>query len=197
MKLIRSILLIVLIASGISGFSQKNRPPSDPMSVGNIILNFGFGPATSFHGYYYGFAPGFMIGGEIGMWEAGPGVIAIGGEFGWDYWTNTYYNNKYGAGVPNYTYTYMSVTIAPRASYHYGWHVDGLDTYAGVAIGPRIPIFSYDIPNYDGDVAKPGVWVGGGFFAGASYFFTPLIGVNAEFGYNITYAQIGMAFRIK
>ena len=195
MKSIRTILTILIVAAGISAIAQPNRKPNDPMSTGNIILNFGFGPATSFHGYYHGFSPGLMIGGEIGLWDLGPGVVALGGEIGWDYWTDTYYDSRYG--VPSYTYSYMSITIAPRASYHYGWNVQGLDTYAGFAVGPRIPVFSYDIPGYTGPVSNPGVWVGGGFFAGASYFFTPLIGVNAELGYNITYAQVGMAFRIK
>ena len=33
-------------------------------------------------------------------------------------------------------------------------------------------------------------------FFGGSYFFNDVVGVNAEFGYNFSFASIGMNFRI-
>jgi|GEM_PF-2521237 len=33
-------------------------------------------------------------------------------------------------------------------------------------------------------------------FAGASWFFNKSVGLNAELGFNLSYARIGMIFRI-
>jgi hypothetical protein len=79
-------------------------------------------------------------------------------------------------------------------------NVQGLDTYAGVAAGPRFTIFSYKLPDtYKGQVIDepPTVGYGGGAFAGASYFFNEFLGINGELGFNITYAQVGMVFKIR
>ncbi len=185
---LRSVLLVSLVMLGLTFrlAAQEEDRVIPPMTKGTVFLNFGFGPATNWAGYYRGFAPAIMLAADAGLWELGPGILTVGGEFGWDY--SAYKHTEY---EQQYTDKYMSLTIAARSTYHYGWNVRGLDTYGGIALGGRIPVY------HDGYYNHPGFGLGGGFFAGASYFFTPVIGVNAEVGYNITYAQVGMVFILK
>lgn len=157
-----------------------------PMTKGTIFLSCGFGPATNWAGFYRGFSPSVMAAVDAGLWELGPGVLTIGGEVGWDY--SSY---KHWEVDQNYKESFMSITIAARSTYHYGWNIKRFDTYGGVALGGRIPIY------HEGTYHQPGFGLGGGVFVGASYFFTPVLGVNAELGYNITYAQAGIVYILK
>lgn len=50
---------------------------------------------------------------------------------------------------------------------------------------------------YDDGYTPAQIGIFGGLFIGASWFFNPVIGINAELGYNINYAQIGMVFKLK
>lgn len=174
--------------------------PTDPVDKGAITINFGFGPATNWQGAYgRGFIPAFQTAVEVGMWKVGPGVITIGGEVGFDFFKYKGTDSRYGPGT-TYTYNYMDLIIAARSAYHYGWNVPGLDTYAGVAAGPRFVFFTYSLPpTWTGGVINSPATVGygGGAFAGASYYFNDVIGVNAEVGFNVTYAQIGMVFKVR
>jgi hypothetical protein len=188
MNKIKIFIIAVLLLGGSSLrlTAQNEGATIAPMTKGTILMNFGIGPATHWAGYYHGFAPGFMVAVDAGLWELGPGILTVGGEFGWDY--SSYKHNENNT---TYTDTYMSITVAARSTYHYGWDIKGLDTYGGIAMGARIPVY------HDGYYNNPSAGLGGGFFVGASYFFNPVIGVNAELGYNITYAQVGMVFILK
>jgi hypothetical protein len=189
MKKLRSLVIAALLFCSFSAslYAQDEETTViPPMTKGTVLLNVGFGPATHWAGYYHGFAPGFMVAVDAGLWELGPGILTIGGEFGWDF--SSYHHTEYNT---EYTEKYMSVTVAARSTYHYGWNIKGLDTYGGIALGGRIPVY------HKGYYNDPQFGLGGGFFVGASYFFTPVIGVNAELGYNITYIQAGMVFILK
>ncbi len=198
----KKIVVILLIASlslpGISSFAGGDGP-IDPMTKGTWFLNFGFGPGVNWQGSYgSGFRPAIQIATEVGMWQVGPGVITLGGEVGFSFFSYKGTDSRYGPGT-TYKYNYTELTVAARGAYHYGWNVQGLDTYGGVAAGPRFTFFSYDIPStYTGDVInEPSTVVfGGGAFVGASYFFNDWLGVNGEFGFNITFAQVGMVFKV-
>lgn len=149
--------------------------PTDPMEVGTWIVNAGIGLS----GYGYGdgvWLYGFGIKGAIqkGLWQAGPGVISLGGE----------------AGVALSSYhglNYTRFNIAPRSSYHYGWNVPGLDTYGGITLG--VGFVSNNADN------GSNVRFYGGLYAGGSYFFTNAFGVNAEVGLGTTMLQVGLAYR--
>jgi len=193
-------ILVFLCLPGLQFFAfSGGGGVADPMLPGTWTLNVGFGPGTNWQGSYgRGFLPAYQVAVERGMWEVGPGVITIGGETGGTFFNYRGTDSRYGPGT-TYTYHYVELVVAARAAYHYGWNVVGLDTYGGIAAGPRFVLFSYDLPDsYTGDVINepPTVGFGGGPFVGASWYFTELIGVNAELGFNITYAQIGMVFRI-
>ena len=173
-------------------FAQKG--PMDPMSTDSWTLNFGLGPGIHYYsGYAAGFGPGFQVAVEKGMWKLGPGVLTLGAELGFSYFTYSY-----GIGHNTYKYSWFSVVTAARCVYHYGWQVQGLDTYGGLATGLRFLAFhaTYDY-YYVGGYSPAAVNFFPGFLVGASYFFNQMIGVNAELGYNVNYAQVGLIFKLK
>lgn len=198
-KILVSAFILCLFLPGLPSFAG-GKGLMDPMMKGTWFINFGFGPGTNWQGAYgTGFLPAIQVAVEVGMWEVGPGVITLGGEIGGTFYSFKGADSRYGINT-TYTYSYTELVIAARGAYHYGWNIQGFDTYGGFAAGPRFTIFSYQIPeSYTGPViGKPStVGYGGGAFVGASYFFNEILGINAELGFNITYAQIGMVFKIR
>lgn len=203
MKIIQKICLIALfgglIFTGNPSFAG-GKGLMDPMTKGSLFISFGFGPGTNWQGAYgNGFIPAGQLAMDAGLWEVGPGIISLGGEFGGSFFNYKGSDARYGPNT-TYTYHYTELVFAARAAYHYGWNVQGLDTYGGVAAGPRFTLFTYSLPpTYTGDVKdKPAsVGFGGGPFVGTSYFFHEVVGIYGEFGFNITYAQIGLVFKVK
>jgi len=186
------IIAVILTATfSLSSYSQSG-PPVAPMKLDTWLLNFGVGPGTQFWGNGSGFGPAIKVAAEKGMWEVGPGVFTLGGEFGF-----SYFKYKYGL---DWNETWVNMIFAARSAYHYGWDVPGLDTYAGVPLGIGFSFFhdSYNLTaeNYGARSHSP-VYPYFGLFLGGSYFFNSSLGVNAEVGYNSTFANVGMVFRIK
>jgi hypothetical protein len=196
-KMLVTAFILGLLFPGHTSFAG-GKGLMDPMLKGSWFINFGFGPGTNWQGTFgKGFLPAGQVAVEVGMWEVGPGIITLGGEFGTIFSSYTGTDSRYGQGT-TYKYNYTEMIVAARAAYHYGWNVQGLDTYGGFAAGPRFTIFTYSIP--PGETVKdtpPAVGYGGGPFVGASYFFTEFLGANAELGFNITYVQIGLVFKVK
>jgi hypothetical protein len=199
----RSFVLILLPVVSLLNVSpasgQLKYQLYDPMERGAYLLNFGFGPGINYYsGYPSGFGPSFQVSFETGMWELGPGVISLGAETGFSYFSYgadyTWYESEKEYTGKAYNYQWYSMIGAARAAYHYGWNIKGLDTYGGFALGMRFLIFSgayynnYTPTGYDPASVSPFV----GAYLGGSYFFNKFIGINAEFGYNITWAQFGM-----
>ena len=194
------IFLFCVVVTGLFFISSigEAKGPLDPMEKHSWTLNFGVGPGIRYYsGYPAGFGPGFQAAFETGLWKLGPGVLTLGGETGINYFSYK------GGGIPDmttdgYYFRWLTLFFACRTAYHYGWKVHGLDTYGGFATGVRYLVFRktfYDA--YFNEYTPASFGVFGGVFAGASYFFNPVIGINAELGYNINYAQIGMIFKLK
>jgi len=100
-----------------------------PVTKGSNVLGFGFGMANRYYGYN-GFSPGVKINFEVGIWNAGPGVVTLGDTFGYTFQS---YRNRYiilGNGY-EYSYSWHNFIIAARSAWHHNWGVDKLDTYAG------------------------------------------------------------------
>jgi hypothetical protein len=202
-------LIILLAFSGCiltnDVFAEKG--PTDPMSVDSWTINFGLGAGIHYYsGYATGFGPGIQFAFEKGMWQLGPGVLTLGGEMGFSYFTYTgYYGGYHHGGVYypdfSYKYTWLNFIMACRSAYHYGWKVPGLDTYGGLAMGFRFVSFTSSYADYYngyyGTYEPAAFNFFPGFFVGGSYFFNHAIGVNAELGFNVNYAQIGMIFKLK
>jgi hypothetical protein len=177
----------ILIGLGL-GFSSmsfaQNKGPVTPVRVGSVILNIGVGIGTDYKNRYYNSAFGTKAALEFGLWQAGPGVITLGPEVGGSFSNGGYYDG----------YKSNTIVVAGRSAWHYGWKVKGLDTYGGLSAG--IGFHHYEYRN-NNDYAKSDASPVFGGFVGASYFVTPTFGFNAEAGYDITQAQVGIVFKLK
>ncbi|MCX6279222.1 MAG: hypothetical protein NT004_14165 [Bacteroidetes bacterium] len=161
--------------------------PLDPVRLNSMTLNVGVGAGALYFGNGVGFGPAMKVSFEAGMWDLGPGVITLGGET-----TFSIFNNRYGN---DWRESWFNLMIGARGAYHYGWNVEGLDTYAGFPAGMGFCIHSFD--DEIGSQGFQAVYPYFGFFFGASYFFNKSIGINGEVGYNSTHANIGVVFKLK
>jgi hypothetical protein len=188
---VRTLLIATLLGIAISSSAQhpgQHAPtgPTTPMEVGTVTVSGGLGVGSYYDGDYYNAAFGLKGVVEAGIWEAGPGVVTLGGEIGGSFSSGgyQYYNN----------YSSRTVIVAARAAWHYGWQVPGLDTYGGVSAGLGFHHYQYSDPgsySHNSVIAVPGI------FVGASYFVTPTFGFNAEAGHDITDVQVGIIFKIQ
>ncbi len=186
MKFIRLILIIPLFAESICAHAQppKNIGNFDPIKIGTLTTNVGFGIGNDYEGDYYNSGFGIKIAAEWGLWPARPGVLTLGGEIG----------GSFSSGGHYYNYASRTVVVAARSAWHYGWGVQGLDTYGGFSAGFGIHHYEYDNTiGQDGTQVVPVF----GCFVGASYFITPKFGFNAEAGYDITEIQAGIIFKLR
>jgi hypothetical protein len=186
MTKIRIILSALVIGSLLTGTAkaQKSAQPITPMKVGSTTLSLGIGVGAEYDGRYYTNPFGTKLAVEWGLWQAGPGVITLGGEVGGSFSSASDYDG-------HHDYKARTIVTAVRSAWHYGWKVKGLDTYGGLSAGLGFEHYGYP-DGYNNNVIP----VFGGF-VGASYFFTPGFGVNAEAGYDITQFQVGVIFKLK
>jgi len=184
--IIVAIMVMTMIAYPKDTFSQKNAP-NDPMSLKGWTLTFAGGPATHYWGNGAGFGPATKIIFETGMWKLGPGILTLGGEVTMSYFGHTYYEG--------YKESWANFIFGARSAYHYSWGVKGLDTYGGIPLGIGFSVYNQgDYPGYKG---YHGVYPYFGFFFGTSYFFNKVVGINGEFGYSSTYANLGLILKLK
>lgn len=167
-------------------FSANAQGKLDPVRLNSWILNIGVGPGVPWFGNGAGFGPAFKGSVEKGMWDVGPGVITLGGEA-----TFSFFSHHYGQ---NWNESWMNFMFGARGAYHYGWNVEGLDTYGGLPLG--IGFCAHILDDHPGNSGATPVYPYAGIFFGASYFFNDAIGVNGEFGFNSTYANIGVVFKL-
>jgi hypothetical protein len=182
--------LILVFLAGICCTAVQAQPNSvhgdeSPVQIGTMTLNFGIGAGAYYGDANYGTPFGTKVSAERGMWQAGPGVITLGGEIGGSL-TNGWYYTDYEA---------RTFILAVRSAWHYGWQVRGLDTYGGFSTGAGFHHYAYKTADvsYDHNQAFPVF----GAYVGASYFVSPSFGFNAEAGYDITNFQVGVVFRMQ
>jgi hypothetical protein len=120
------------------------------------------------------------------MFDMGPGVITLGGEF-----TMSFFSWDYGYGGRE---SWTNFFFAGRGAFHYGWDVEGLDTYAGIPVG--IGFSGYAADGAPGSHGHQSVFPYIGIFIGANYFFNRNWGINGELGYNATVSNIGVIYKI-
>ncbi|HTS45699.1 MAG TPA: hypothetical protein VMH01_14970 [Puia sp.] len=174
-------ILVLLHCSSYAQYYTKNQV--SPVRVGSTILNLGIGAGADYKNDYYNTPFGAKMAIEWGLWQAGPGVITLGGETGGSFSNDRYYGDR----RPE------TIVFAGRSAWHYGWKVRGLDTYGGLSAG--IGIHHYE---YNGDVYQSGTETIPvlGAFVGASYFVSPHFGFNSEMGFDITNFQVGVVFKL-
>jgi len=182
---ILGLALLTVVNQG--AFAQQD---NNIMEVGTTTVNIGIGAGrggysyNGYNGFGYGYGSGFgtKVAIERGMWQLGPGVLTLGAEVG-------------GSFSKSGSYKSNIIVVAARSAYHFGWNVPSLDTYGGVSLGPGFRGTDYDFANND-KRTKRDVIITPGVFVGASYYFSPRIGVNVEAGYDITVIQGGLVFKL-
>src|SRR5260221_4284112 len=156
---------ITLTSSAQHGHGGANGPTT-PVKLGSVTVNGGIGVGSSYEGDYYNSPFGLKAAIEWGLWEAGPGVITLGGEFGGSFSSGGYqnYNN----------YSSRTIIVAARAAWHYGWEVPGLDTYGGVSAGLGFPQFHYNNPGYfhSNGITLPVIFLVTSYFLSTTFCFT-------------------------
>jgi hypothetical protein len=108
----------------------------------------------------------------------------LGGDLGFSIFSNKF--------LGAYHEVWNNVMFGARSAYHYGWNVPGLDTYGGIPLGIGFSFYHHGRLYTGYQPIYPYL----GFFVGTSYFFNKIIGVNGEFGYNVTYANIGVIVKL-
>jgi hypothetical protein len=181
----RVIILISATFLFTTSFAQS-KVPLDPVRLGTWIITAGTGPGTHYFGNGTGFGPALKGSFETGMWDLGPGVITLGGEA-----TFSFFSHNYGQG---WNESWVNFIFAARGAYHYGWDVEGLDTYAGIPLG--IGFCAHFLDDHPGNLGYTPVYPYAGIFCGASWFFTKTFGINGEVGFNSTYGNIGVVFKL-
>jgi len=183
----QTIISAILFGAGLSlGTLSHAQGPVSPVQKGSVTFNAGVGVGNEYNSNYYNSAFGTKAAIEAGLWQAGPGVISLGGQVG-----GTFSN---GGRSTFDDYRARTFIVAGRSAWHHGWKVKGLDTYAGLSAGAGFNQFSY---NRNGTIRENEVVPVFGAFVGASYFVTPSFGFNIEAGRDITQIQGGIILKIK
>jgi len=165
---------------------------------GNNIFNLGVGLGTDLYtgGGFSTAVPPISISYEYVLKDGvagGKGAWGIGGYLGyaasrWNYY-DPYYNETYGWG-----YSYM--VIGPRGYFHYNL-APKLDTYVGLLLGYNI-VTSHETgvwPNGITQTSESSSGLTFAFFVGGRYYFTQHFGLMAEFGYGVTYLNLGVSLK--
>jgi hypothetical protein len=187
-KNIRTIIVFLTFIALVPCSSYSGNGPTDPAGTGSGILGFGFGPGIPYYGSH-GFGPAILVHYDHGIWRAGPGTVSLGGQVGTSFFSDNYLHERV-----KYTYHWTNLGFVFRGAYHYGWKVPGLDTYAGFGAGTSVSI--YDDGGYDSGKRSSHVGFLPSAFIGGTYFFSNVVGLNAECGYNFAYFSIGLNFRL-
>jgi len=174
--------LLLLFSSFILSGSLK----SQSFEKGTNVIALGITFGSSYNDYtYQSQSPGFGAQYEKGIWEAGPGVISLGGYLG----SKTYRNPIFGE---RWNYTILGF----RGAYHYNKFttekLKKLDPYAGLMVAYSI-LGSRDNPNplrgrqessFDNSV-----------FVGGRYYFTNNFAGFAEIGLGVANLTLGGALK--
>ena len=175
---------------------------SQEMSTGVNFLSFGLGPSVNYWTVYHsGGTPAIRIMLDHGFKKAGPGTVTLGGSLG--FFTKYYKSNYIDKGyVYNYRWNWTYISTVFRAGYYYNLKeadIPDMNVYGGLGAGLLFSSFKYkyDNPNHPPMTVDEG---GTDFilnlYVGANYFLTSKAAIFLEFGYDISYATVGLTIKL-
>lgn len=185
MKKLLVLLVVAFVSLSVS--AQNNK-----YTVGTNVILGGIGLGSDLgSGFTYGSqSPALSLQYERGLWEAGPGVISLGGYIG-----NKSYTDDFAYLGSPYNYKVSYTTIGVRGAYHYtGLDVENLDLYGGLMLAYEAASFTDNQPGF-GNVGGYGSKVDLGVYVGGRYYFSSHIGAFAELGYSVAILNIGIAVK--
>jgi len=172
---------------------------------GGIDLNIGLGLGRWGSRYYTNYSPPINLALDFGASDN----VNLGAFFAYSRTKYNFNGNDLHQGnlyQYSYSYKYSFYTIGLRGAYHFGDLIgeENLDVYVGGMIGNSFVKYSY---TYDdpyqtrGDIHSSSSTRGRGFvwglYGGARYFLTKKVGVYGEFGWGLSYANIGLTLKLK
>jgi|YNPMSStandDraft_1061717.scaffolds.fasta_scaffold00262_19 hypothetical protein len=175
---------------------------SQEMTSGTNFFSVGIGPSVNYWNIYHsGGTPALKITLDRGYKQAGPGIITLGGSLGFfsKYYKSTYYDNGYAYSYKS-TWTFVSTVF--RMGYYYNLKeadIPDMNVYGGLGLGLLYEGYKYSYtgpnhPNFIRDNA--GMHFLMNLYLGANYFLSPKTAIYLEFGYDITYATVGLTFKL-
>lgn len=165
--------------------------------LGDNVVSIAAGFGSSYGAFTYGKqTPAFSLQYERGLWQAGPGVISLGGYLGYKSYQ---YSGSYFGFTYNEKWNYTIIGL--RGAWHLqefdGTELQKWDLYGGAMLGyynlnytytDNDPAIDYSDINYSSTVGLSG-------FLGARYFFNPHFAAQGEIGYGISYLNLGLAYK--
>lgn len=187
------ICLFVLFFLPFTSFAQA------VYQIGSNVVGFGLGVGGNFGlSSSYQSAPAINFQYEHGLKQVGPGVLSLGAYLGFKKYsyTSSFYGYTYSQ---DWKYTILGVRGAWHLQELKGVNLDKIDTYGGVML-------SYNLLNYtykDNDPSSTNFFIGDSYgssvgitpFVGARYYFVNNLAGMVEFGYGMTYINIGLAYK--
>jgi len=176
----------------------SHRISAQEFQEGTNVISAGLGLGGAFGSYSYSSqSPGLSLQYERGMWPIdGPGVISLGGYIGMKS-----YKYEYSAYNFSYKEKWNYTIIGIRSAYHYNGHnVEKLDIYGGAMLSYNILSYKFtsDAPantfSVKGDYNNR---IGFSLYLGGRYYLTDNLAGFLELGYGVSYANIGLALRLK
>lgn len=90
------------------------------------------------------------------------------------------------------TYSYSHIIIGGRGSYHF-YNEKDMEAYAGAMVGYNIVSASYESKSgYTASGSASGSDLTYSVYLGGRYMFTEMLGVYGEFGYGVSYLNVGI-----
>ena len=165
------LVIFVVIGGAAFAFNPLSYPP--PVEGGNIMVDIGLGIRGMGYSGSSWIIPPLFVQAEYALPVGVP--ISVGALF-----TISKYGYDYTWGQ-KYEWSWLDITIAGRANWHWGFEIDWLDLYTGLSLGynissftskPSVSWFSTDYSEF--------FWA---FQIGAHFYFTKMIGAMVEVGY--------------
>jgi hypothetical protein len=188
------VVVSVFSAASVKAQSKGMSQSSDAFGVGTNVISAGIGLGSTIADYTYGTqSPGFNVTYDRGIWEAGPGVISLGGYIGIKDYKNGYID---GNGV-GYSEKWNYTVVGVRGAWHFtGLGVENLDLYGGAMLAYYALSFSESTSNgYNGAFGNYGNTVGVSVFAGAKYYFAGNLGAFGELGFGANVLSLGLSYK--
>jgi hypothetical protein len=183
-------IILLVAAAGLAfganaqSFVKGTNILSGTVGLGSSILSYS-GASQS---------PALSVQYERGIWEAGPGVISLGGYAGYKGYSFSGQGGSY-----SYSEKWHYTVIGVRSAYHYnGLDIPKLDVYGGAMLSYNILSYSYSDnagTGVHGLNGSYGSTAGLSLFIGGRYFFSDNLAVLAELGYGVAFLNVGIALK--